>query len=184
MDNNIDDYEGGSNIVDVWPRYLAPLDRYVSTNWRTNNYHYSGDEDDRKRFWWSCVFIEYFKLIKENNKAPKSETPWTRDSDIIKNGTKVLMVWKCLRNILDVLRKTKETLNGAGWRHRSGFQESTAARLYIHWKGHSMFSIAADNGKTSKLANKKKKIMFNFYFYHRRHDHHCAECNLNHQKSI
>ena len=46
MDNNIDDYEGGSNIVDVWPRYLAPLDRYVSTNWRTNNYHYNGEEED------------------------------------------------------------------------------------------------------------------------------------------
>ena len=75
------------------------------------------------------------------------------------------MVRKSLRNILDVLRKTKETLNGAGGRHRSGFQESTAARLYIHWKGHSMFSIAADNGKTSKLANKKKKIMSNFHFF-------------------
>ena len=48
MDNNIDDYEGGSNIVDVWPRYLAPLDRYVSTNWRTNNYHYNGEEEDQK----------------------------------------------------------------------------------------------------------------------------------------
>ena len=87
---------------------------------------------------------------------------------------KVLIVRKCLRHILDVLRKTKETLNGTGGRHRSGFQESTAARLYIHWKGHSMFSIAADNGKTSKLSNKKKKIMFNFHFYHRRHDHHCT----------
>ena len=50
MDNNIDDYEGGSNIVDVWPRYLAPLDRYVSTNWRTNNYHYNGDDDYPKLF--------------------------------------------------------------------------------------------------------------------------------------
>ena len=80
--------------------------------------------------------------------------------------------------------KTKETLNGTGGRHRSGFQESTAARLYIHWKGHSMFSIAADNGKTSKLANKKEKIMFHFHFHHRRHDHHCAECNLNHQSKI
>ena len=84
MDNNIDDYEGGSNMVDVWPRYLAPLDRYVSTNWRTNNYHYSGEEEYPKLFGWS-VFIEYFKLIKENNKGPKSETPWTRDSDNIKS---------------------------------------------------------------------------------------------------
>ena len=82
MDNNIDDYEGGSNIVDVWPRYLAPLDRYVSTNWRTNNYHYNGEEEDRKRFGWSCVFIEYFKLIKDNNKGPKSETYRTRDKSV------------------------------------------------------------------------------------------------------
>ena len=25
---------------------LAPLDRYVSPNWRTNNYHYDEDDDD------------------------------------------------------------------------------------------------------------------------------------------
>ena len=35
-------------------------------------------------------------------------------------------------------------------------------------------------GKQANFQTKEKKSLFNFHFYHRRHNHHCALCHLNH----
>ena len=94
-------------------------------------------------------------MIKENNNGPKSETTLTRDSDNIKYEVEVFIVRKCLRNILDVLRKTKETLNGAGGRIEVAFKSQQQLGFIFIEKDTACSQLLLTMGKNKQNCKEK-----------------------------